>query len=112
MGQAVDKIVSAVDRLYALTDSTFNAVPRSGTYNATTGVTVFAPVIPAGPGTRAIKALEVRDNEALTESLEQGLTLDLVATELAEIKALLATMDAEEDLTEIIARLGAILALL
>lgn len=115
MGQAVDRLEGAINRLYALHDSTFNAVPRSGTFNSTTGVTTFVPPIPAGPGTIAIKALEVRDNEAYAEMLGQGVTLDTVAVELAEIKALLAAMDAEQtasDLTEIIARLGAILAVL
>lgn len=115
MGQATDRLEGAINRLYALHDSTFNAVPRSGTFNAATGVTTFVPPIPAGPGLIAVKALEPRHNEAYAEQLAQGVTLDTVALELAEIKALLAALDAEqtaEDLTEIIARLGAILALL
>lgn len=115
MGQAVDRIEGAINRLYALHDSTFNAVPRSGAFNAATGITTFVPPIPAGPGLIAIKALEPRHNELFTEMLGQGITLDTVALELAEIKALLAALDAEqtaEDLTEIITRLGAILALL
>ena len=115
MGASTERIIGATDRIYALLDSTFNAVPRSGTFNSATGVTTFVPPIPAGPGLIAIKALEVRHNEAYAEQLGQGVTLDTVALELAEIKALLAAIDAEqtaEDLTEIITRLGAILALL
>lgn len=115
MGQSVERLIGASDRIYALLDSTLNAVPRSGTYNATTGVTTFVPPIPAGPGLIAVKALEPRHNEMYAEVLGQGITLDTMAVELAEIKALLAAMDAEqtaEDLTEIITRLGAILALL
>lgn len=115
MGVAVERIIGATDRVYALLDSTLNAVPRSGVYSPATGITTFSPPIPAGPGLIAVKALEVRHNEAYTEQLGQGITLDAVAVELAEIKALLAALDAEqtaEDLTEIITRLGAILALL
>ena len=115
MGTSVERIIGASDRIYALLDSTFNAVPRSGAFNSTTGVTTFTPPIPAGPGLIAVKALEPRHNEMYAEVLGQGITLDTVALELAEIKALLAALDAEqtaEDLTEIITRLGAILALL
>ena len=115
MGTSVERIIGASDRIYALLDATLNAVPRTGTYNSTTGVTIFTPPIPAGPGLIAVKALEPRHNEAYAEALAQGLSLDAIALELSEIKALLAALDAEqtaEDLTEIIARLGAILALL
>lgn len=115
MGQSTERIIGASDRIYALLDSTLNAVPRSGSYNATTGVTTFVPPIPVAPGTIAIKALEPRHNELFTEMLGQGISLDTVALELSEIKALLSAMNTEqtaEDLTEIIARLGAILALL